>query len=218
MRRIRDHLSYANVISTLCLFLLLTGGTAVALTGSNTVFTDDIANDTQPASGGNPAGGLTAADLRPNSVGSSEVTNFSLGNGDFLTGSVNSRVVTDNELTGADIADQSGVDTCVSTVRLGSLCVRAENTARSWANAQAHCANLDLRMPTLGEALQLAQTHDIPNVDQNELFWTDEATMTPEGGGVFTFSAYLVSDAGSGGTLDHQTDPHETVCVMTPTN
>ena len=42
MRRIRSHLSYANVISTLCLFLLLSGGTAVALTGSNTVQSDDL--------------------------------------------------------------------------------------------------------------------------------------------------------------------------------
>ena len=87
MRRIRAHLSYANAISTLCLFLLLTGGTAVALNGTNTVFTDDIANDTQPASGGNPAGGLQAADLRSGSVGTSEVAN--------------------NSLTGADIADFS---------------------------------------------------------------------------------------------------------------
>jgi hypothetical protein len=42
MRRIRRHLTYANVISTLCLFLVLGGGTAVALDGSNTVFSDDI--------------------------------------------------------------------------------------------------------------------------------------------------------------------------------
>jgi hypothetical protein len=42
MRRIRSHLTYANVIATLALFLALGGGTAVALTGSNTVFSDDI--------------------------------------------------------------------------------------------------------------------------------------------------------------------------------
>jgi hypothetical protein len=81
MRRIRSHLTYANVISTLCLFLLLGGGTAVALNGSNTVFTDDIANDTfnSPTEG---QGGLVAADLRPNSVGASEVVNFGLSNQD----------------------------------------------------------------------------------------------------------------------------------------
>ena len=44
MRRIRDRLTYANVISTIALFLVLTGGTAVALNGANTVFSDDIVN------------------------------------------------------------------------------------------------------------------------------------------------------------------------------
>jgi hypothetical protein len=42
MRRIRSKLTYANVISSLCLFLVLGGGSAIALTGSNTVFSDDI--------------------------------------------------------------------------------------------------------------------------------------------------------------------------------
>jgi hypothetical protein len=71
-------MTYANVMATIAVFLVLSGGTAVALNGGNTVFTDDIANDTQPASGGNPAGGLVAADLRPNSVGGSEAANDSL--------------------------------------------------------------------------------------------------------------------------------------------
>jgi hypothetical protein len=38
-----SRLTYANVVSSLVLFLVASGGTAVALTGSNTVFTDDIA-------------------------------------------------------------------------------------------------------------------------------------------------------------------------------
>jgi hypothetical protein len=86
---LRSRLSYANVISTLCLFLFLSGGTAVALNGGNTVFTDDIANDTQPAGGGNPAGGLVAADLRPGSVGSSEVATNSLTGADVNESSLN---------------------------------------------------------------------------------------------------------------------------------
>jgi hypothetical protein len=111
MSRIRSHLTYANVISTLCLFLLLTGGTAVALSGTNTVFTDDIANDTLPAGGGNPAGGLVAADLRPNAVGSSEVMNFGLSNQDVgvLFAEVNSS---------GTLADSSGGG--VTTVSHGS--------------------------------------------------------------------------------------------------
>ncbi len=84
---LRSQLTYANVISTLCLFFLLGGGTAVALNGSNTVFSDDLVdnqvfsadvrNDTLSS------GGLTAPDLRANSVGSSEVTNGSLGTGEL---------------------------------------------------------------------------------------------------------------------------------------
>jgi hypothetical protein len=44
MRILRRALTYSNVVSTLCLFLLLGGGTAVALSGTNTVFSDDIVN------------------------------------------------------------------------------------------------------------------------------------------------------------------------------
>jgi hypothetical protein len=83
---IRSHLTYANVMVTVLAFVVLTGGTAVALGGTNTVFTDDIANDTQPAAGGNPAGGLQAADLRPGSVASSEVANGSLNDEDVGQG------------------------------------------------------------------------------------------------------------------------------------
>ena len=116
------------------------------------------------------AGGTAYA---ANTIGSTDIINGQVKSADIGTGQVQSIDVKDESLSGADIADQSGVDTCVLTQRLGSLCVRAENLARS-GRARAHCANLDLRVPTLGEAKQLAQTHDIPNVDQDELFWTDE--------------------------------------------
>lgn len=107
MRRIRAHLTYANVISTIALFLVLTGGTAVALSGSNTVFSDDIVdnevrtadvrNDTLTGGGlvsadvrndtqTSPAGGLGAADLKPGSVGTSEVANGSLNDEDVGQG------------------------------------------------------------------------------------------------------------------------------------
>jgi hypothetical protein len=42
MRRIRRHLTFANVASAIALFVAISGGTAVALSGTNTVFSDDI--------------------------------------------------------------------------------------------------------------------------------------------------------------------------------
>ena len=101
---LRSHLTYANVMATLAVFLVLSGGTAVALSGSNTVFSDDITdnevysadvrndnlaggglvssdvrNDTQTS----PAGGLGAVDLKPSSVGTSEVAANSLSGADI---------------------------------------------------------------------------------------------------------------------------------------
>ena len=78
MRRIRPHLSYANVISTLCLFLLLSGGTAVALTGSNTVQSDDLG----------PGAQVQAADVAANAVNGSDVTDNSITGSDVNEGSL----------------------------------------------------------------------------------------------------------------------------------
>jgi hypothetical protein len=152
MRRIRPHLSFANVVSVIALFVALGGGTtAVALSGQNTVQSDDLG----------PGAQVLAPDIGNNAVNSADVAN--------------------NSLTGADIRDKSGVDTCVATHRLGNLCVRAENDHRGWFNAALHCANLGLRLPTLAEGMQLGRTFDIPNVDESETFWTGDRYSTTSG-------------------------------------
>lgn len=43
LAKLRQHLTYANIVATLALCLALGGGTAYALAGHNTVFSDDIA-------------------------------------------------------------------------------------------------------------------------------------------------------------------------------
>jgi hypothetical protein len=109
MRRIRSHLTFANVTSFLALFIVLTGGTAVALTGSNTVFSDDIVNNQVRSADVRDdtlaSGGLQAVDLRSSSVGSSEVRDNDLTGTDInsLTGTD----INDNSLTGTDIIDDS---------------------------------------------------------------------------------------------------------------
>jgi hypothetical protein len=82
MRRIRPHLTYSNVMVTILAFIVLTGGTAVALTGSNTVQSDDLG----------PGAQVKAPDVDANAINSPDVVNESL--------------------TGADIKNRSGVDTC----------------------------------------------------------------------------------------------------------
>jgi hypothetical protein len=68
LRRIRSRITYANVVATLALFLVLSGGTAVALQGSNTVFSDDIV-DNQVRSADVHNDSLTGGDVKESGLG-----------------------------------------------------------------------------------------------------------------------------------------------------
>jgi hypothetical protein len=65
MRRIRRHLTFANVASGTALFVALGGGTAVALTGSNTVQSDDLG----------PGAQVKAPDVAANAIVSDSIKN-----------------------------------------------------------------------------------------------------------------------------------------------
>jgi hypothetical protein len=83
MTSIRRHLTYANVISTLCLFLVIAGGAAYA---ADTIFSGDIVDDEVFSADVRDdtlaGGGLGAVDLRAGSVSTSEVANGSLRSAD----------------------------------------------------------------------------------------------------------------------------------------
>jgi hypothetical protein len=103
-------LTYANVISSVCLFFILAGGAAYA---ADTIFSEDIVDgEVKTADIGNNQvqsadvrddtlanGGLSAADLGPDAVGASEVD-----------GSLTGADVADDGLSGADINGLTGTD------------------------------------------------------------------------------------------------------------
>jgi hypothetical protein len=109
-QRIRSHLTYANVMATIAVFLVLSGGTAVALTGSNTVFSDDIVN-----------GEVKVADIGQGAVATDEIANGQVQAADIGADQVRSSKVLDNNLTGADVAANSlkGADIDESTLDVG---------------------------------------------------------------------------------------------------
>jgi hypothetical protein len=78
LSRIRSRLTYANVVASLSLFLVLSGGTAVALTGSNTVFSDDIVDNQVRAADLGPAS-VAGSEVKANSVTGADVREASLG-------------------------------------------------------------------------------------------------------------------------------------------
>jgi hypothetical protein len=197
---LRSRLTYANVTATLALFLVLSGGTAVALSGSNTVFSDDVVDDTLSGGGlvsadvrndtqTSPAGGLGAADLKPSSVGTSEAAN--------------------NSLTGADIKDRSGVDTCPApaTLKFGPICAGSDGGARTLAASLDYCAGLSLRLPSPSEAVTLAEGFDVPGVGTGQKFWTDDFHTTGD--------AIVVDEAGAIFIVPYS-NTNQTVCVTDP--
>ncbi len=88
MRRLKERLTYANVVSSLALFLVIAGGTAYA---ANTVFSSDIVNNE-----------VYGADVRDDSLAGG-----GLGNVDLKAGSVRSSEVANDSLAGADIDESS---------------------------------------------------------------------------------------------------------------
>jgi hypothetical protein len=115
MGGLRKHLTYSNVMVTVIAFVVLGGGTAVALDGSNTVFSDDIVN----------------GEVQTPDIGDAQVTTRKLA-----TGAVSSPKVLDDSLTPADLQDvgflksqtarltsDDGAELfSVGRVRLGSFC------------------------------------------------------------------------------------------------
>lgn len=103
--RIRSHIR-SNVVGYVALFLVLTGGSAYALDGSDTVFSDDIVDgEVRTADIRNL--GVTQADLAANSVTSGKINDGGVANADIASNAVNSDKVADNSLTGQDISDNS---------------------------------------------------------------------------------------------------------------
>jgi hypothetical protein len=128
--------------------------------------------------------------------------------------SVNGPKVADGSLTGADIADRSGVDTCPSgTAKFGPICVGSDGMARNFDDAINYCADLGLRLPSYTEAVGLARNYDVPGVGFTELFWTDEEFLYQSGGVWYT---EVVAESGGRPPPDTEGASNQTVCVTDP--
>jgi hypothetical protein len=111
--RVISHLTYANVMSTIAVLLVVGGGTAYA---ANTVFSADIVNGEvktadigldQVTSSRIAPGAVFGSDLQADSVTSAKVLIDSLTSADLAADSVTASEVLDGSLAGADIANSS---------------------------------------------------------------------------------------------------------------
>lgn len=95
MRRVRDRLSYANVMSTLAVFMVLAGGTAVAAQqlGKNSVGPRQLKKSS-----------VTAAKLKKNAVTTPKIRNKAVTAAKLRDGAVTAAKIADGAIGGAKIA------------------------------------------------------------------------------------------------------------------
>jgi hypothetical protein len=105
MRLVRKRLTYANVMSSLALFLIVAGGSAFAAAklGKNTVGTKQLKNNAV-TSAKIKKGAVTAAKIGAGAVGAGALASGSVGAGALANGAVGSDKLGSNSVTGDKIA------------------------------------------------------------------------------------------------------------------
>jgi hypothetical protein len=103
---IRSHLTYANVMATIAVFLVLSGGTAIALDGSNTVFSDDIVNG-EVKNGDIGLNEVKANNVAPDSLGGNKIVDRSVKNADLSLGASSSNTIADGGIQGVDVKNDT---------------------------------------------------------------------------------------------------------------
>lgn len=117
----RRHLTYANVISTLCLFLVLGGGAAFAATklAKSSVGTEQLKGEA-----------VTKGKMAPNSVNSKKVVNGSL-TGEDIASSTLGKVPSATNAEHADSATTAGSANSASTATNASHATSADTAANA---------------------------------------------------------------------------------------
>lgn len=180
MRRVRGNLTYANVISTLCLFLLLGGGVTYAAThlGKNSVGAKQLKKNSVTAAkiknaaitaGKIQDGAVSPGKLSGNSVTTGNVTDKAITNGKLADGAVTDSKLAGgaigagklapNSVTGAEVAPMS-----LSTADLAGADSTGTIHGDAGAVAAHSCTNAPLDIPgaEVGDALFMTFVGDTP--------------------------------------------------------
>jgi hypothetical protein len=111
MRTIRERLTYANVVSTLALFLVLAGGAAYAAkVGKKSVGSSQL-----------KANAVTTAKIKANAVTTRKIKKNAVATAKIKDGAINSAKIADGTITGADVDAE--------TMPFGQVVHRARGTS-----------------------------------------------------------------------------------------
>jgi hypothetical protein len=185
LARLRDHLTYANVMATLAVFIALgsTATAAVIITSNSQVAQDTISGHNPPTGKHSNiiSGSVNGADLSNGAVGTnklangavngskvldgslggSDIGNGSLGGAKIGDGSLSSADIQDNGLTGADINEGTLAE--VPSAKVGGF-GRDRYGGSCYPNGAAYvdCVVLTVNLPTHSKVLLLGATEAAP--------------------------------------------------------
>jgi hypothetical protein len=122
VKTVRKHLTYANVISSICLFLLLGGGAALAAgkLGKNTVGTNQLKKNAVTAAKVKN-GAITGAKIQANAISTEKIADGAVTLAKLGANSVDSSKVIDKSLTGKDVAPESLTGDNIDESTLGEV-------------------------------------------------------------------------------------------------
>ena len=179
--RLRRHLTYSNVVSTLCLFLVLGGvGYAASTVKKNSVTSKSVKD-----------GSLTGADLKDGGLTGSDVKNDSLTGEDVVESSLKA-VPSAQHADSAATADRASTADSVNGKTIGcpngttafmGACMENATTPTEppddWILASQDCAIRGGRLPTASELQVWVTEHPFPTSgDPGEFEWSSD-TSTP---------------------------------------
>ncbi len=138
--RIRERLTFANVVSCFALFIALGGGAYAITLKKNSVKSKQIKNG-QVKTADLADGGVGAVDLADNAVGAAKIADGGVGGAEIADGSVGL----------ADAAPSLRLNCPAGTTYVAAACV--ETAVRQgfaqWHNAAADCRDEGRRLPSI---------------------------------------------------------------------
>lgn len=184
--RFRRHLTYSNVVSTLCLFVVLGGASyAASIVRKNSVTSKSVKNESLTGKDVKD-GGLTGSDVMDDSLTGADVVESSLKavpNAQHAdSASTADRASTANSVNGKTIGCPNG-----TTAFMGG-CMESATTPTeppdNWILAAQDCANRGGRLPTASELQVWVTDNPFPTSGEpGALEWSSDASTS---GAVFT--------------------------------
>jgi hypothetical protein len=185
MKRIRGKLTYSNVISTLCLFLLLGGGTALAANqlAKKSVGTKQLKSNA-----------VTAGKIKKNAVTNAKIKNGAISGSKIKGGAITGSNIAGGTITGANLAGGTVTGSQIAAGTITGANINAASTPFSQAVARLRTS---AQSPFATEALYPVGSYTQPAGEDDQYLASLTVQFAASCGGKRKATAYLLRDAPS---------------------